>query len=82
MRFKMGGIDDEPVWRSCLSGKACENPVEDAHTAPADEPVIQGLMRAILSWSIAPAKAVFDDEHDPAHNATIIDARPPCDRGK
>lgn len=44
----MGGIDDEPPRKAELAGKLGEDAVENAHAAPADEAVVQRLVRAVV----------------------------------
>ena len=68
----MRGVDNEPFWLAELAGKVRKNVVEDAQPAPANKPVIQGLMRPVLPWRISPAKTVLDHKNDPAHNAMIV----------
>ena len=74
----MGGVNDEPLWLPGLAGQVCKNAVEDTHPAPANKPVIQGLMRTIVLGRIPPAKSVPDHKNDPAHNTRGT----PCESGK
>jgi hypothetical protein len=48
-----------------------------AHTAPANEPVVNGLGRAIRPWRIAPAQPVANDKDNPADDPTVINAGNP-----
>jgi hypothetical protein len=68
----MRGIDEEPIGLAGFPGKDGKDAIEDAHPAPADEAVIERLMRAVFARRIAPAQAVFDDEDDAADNPVVI----------
>ena len=56
-------------------GQGGEDLVEHAHAAPADEPVVDSLGRAILGRGIAPAQTIADHEDDTADNPPVIDPR-------
>lgn len=49
--------------------------VEHAQPAPADEPLVDRLVRTTLARCIPPAQPVRDHEGDPADDPTIIDPR-------
>jgi len=46
-----------------------------AQPAPADEPIVDRLVRPILARCIAPTKAIADHKDDPADDPSIIDPR-------
>jgi secreted protein with Ig-like and vWFA domain len=52
-----------------------EDPVEHAEPTPADEAVVDRLVRTLGSRRVAPAQAVADHENDPAHDPPVIDTR-------
>jgi hypothetical protein len=56
--------------------------VEHAQTAPADEPIVDCLVRAIVARSIAPAQPVLDHKHNRAHNPPIVHPRDPMQQRK
>ena len=70
MGFEVGTIDHQSVRRARLAREPCE----DAKAAPADEAVVEGLVRAGDGRRVALAQAVADNEDDAARDATIIDA--------
>ena len=74
MGFEVGAVDHQSVRRARLAREPCEDAVEDAKAAPADEAVVEGLVRAVGGRRVALAQAVADNEDDAARDATIIDA--------
>jgi hypothetical protein len=50
----MGGVDHDAFRLWPFAGEGCENPVKHAEPAPADEPVVKGLVRAIAARRILP----------------------------
>src|SRR6185312_15199374 len=75
VRLQMRGIDHQPGWFAGLAGQFREDFVEHAKPAPAHEPIVDGLVRAVLTRRIAPAQPVSDDEDDAADHPAIIDPR-------
>ncbi len=71
----MGGIDHQPIGLPALGSELGEDPVEHAQAAPADEAVVDRLVRPIVGRRIAPAQPVPDHEDDAAHDPPIIDPR-------
>jgi hypothetical protein len=76
MRLQVRGVDHDPLRLAALLGQRGEDLVEHAQPAPADEAVVDRLVRAILLGRVAPTKSPFDDEHDGADNPTVVH---PCD---
>jgi hypothetical protein len=72
--FEVGTVDHLSLRRARLAREPCEDAVEDAKAAPADEAVVEGLVRAVGGRRVALAQAVADNEDDAADDATIIDA--------
>jgi hypothetical protein len=54
------------------SGDTFENLLPNAPLAPSCEPIVDGLVRAVILRAILPAAADFQNMHDPAQNASII----------
>jgi deazaflavin-dependent oxidoreductase (nitroreductase family) len=48
MRLQMRGVDHHPLGLAALVRQRCENLVEHTQSAPANEPIVDRLMRAIL----------------------------------
>jgi hypothetical protein len=75
----MGGVDHELVRLSTLGSQSSEDAVEHAEPAPADEPVIDGLVRAIRRRRIAPARIT---KMIPLMIRRSSTRGTPCDSGK
>lgn len=75
MRLQVGGVDHQPIRLPALGGGLGEDAVEHAQAAPADEPVVDRLVRAITGRCITPAEPVPDHENNAAHNPPVIDPR-------
>ena len=58
-----------------LMRQRCENLVEHPHTAPANEPIVDRLVRAILRRGVAPTKPILDHKHNRAHDPTVVHSR-------
>lgn len=82
MRFQMGSIDHQPGGFAGLARQCGEDFVENAEAAPAHEPIVDGLVRAILTRRIAPAQTVSDDEDDAADHPSVINPRNPMRQRK
>ena len=57
MGFQMRGVDHDPLRFAGLARQFGENLVEHAQTAPAHEPVVDRLVRAVFARGVAPAQA-------------------------
>src|SRR3974390_2870529 len=82
MSLEMRCIDDDALRLSALRGQLTKNAVEDAHPAPPDKPVVQGLVRTILFWRVPPSQPVLDHKHNAADNAAVVNARNAMRQGK
>ena len=82
MRLEMGRIDHQPGWFAGLACQFSEDFVEDAEAAPAHEPIVDGLVRTVLTRRIAPAQTVSDDEDDAADHPPVINPRDPMRQRK
>jgi hypothetical protein len=76
----MRGVDHQLVRLAALGRKRREDAVEDAEAAPADEPVVDCLVGAVVFWSVAPASAIADHEDYAADDASVRGT--PSDCGK
>ena len=74
MRLQVRGVDHDPVWFPGLPGQFDKDAVEHTQPAPADEAVVDRLVRAIGSGCIAPPQTVLDDEDDRGHYQPVINA--------
>ena len=59
---------------ACLACQFGEDAVEHAQTAPADEPVVDGLVRTIALGRIAPHQPMLDDIDNARHDPPVIDS--------
>ena len=74
----MRGVDHDPLGLAAIVRQRCEN-VERTQTAPANEPivdrlvrVIHRLVRVILCRRVAPAKPILDHKHNRAHDSAVV----------
>src|SRR5690606_22824401 len=58
-----------------FAGEPREDAVENAQPTPADEAVVECLVRAIASRRVLPLEAIADHIDDAAHHPSIIDTR-------
>ncbi len=56
-------------------GKASEVAIEHAHEAPADEAIVERLVRAVAGWRVLPLKPVADHVDDATHHPPVIHPR-------
>ena len=82
MRLQMGRIDHQRIRLAALGRQCGKNAVKDHHTAPADKPVVDRLVRAIVRRGITPAQAVADHKDDAADDAPVIDPGNPMRQWK
>ena len=82
MRLQMCGVDHNPLRLGTLARQFGENLVEHAQPAPANEPVVDRLMRAIVSRCVPPAQPVLDHEDDAAHDPPVVHPRDPVRQRK
>src|SRR5690606_21269017 len=75
MCFQVGGVDHQLVRLAAFGRQRCKDLVKHTHAAPADEPVVDRLMRTVSCRHITPSKAVADYEDNAADHPTIIDPR-------
>ena len=68
----MCGVDHDALGLRPFASQPGEDAVEDPHPAPADEAVVERLVRAVAFRRVFPLKTVLDDVDDAAHHAAII----------
>src|ERR1700729_1121304 len=73
----MRGVDHDPLRFAALARQFGENLVEHAQATPANEPIVDRLVRAIVGRSVAPTQPVLDHEHDRADDPPIVHPRDP-----
>jgi len=67
-------VDEQPVGGILFAGQRAENPLPDAALGPADETVVERLLRAVdLLRAVAPAPATLERMDDPGEHPSIID---------
>ena len=72
MGFEVGRVDHQPKRLTTLARQLGEDFVEHAKTSPAHEPIIDRLVQTVVTWNIAPAQPILDDEDDPAEAPPVI----------
>ena len=72
---QMRCVDHQLVGLAGLCRQSCKYTVEHAGPVPADEAVVDCLVRAIVPGRIQSAQAVADHEDDTADHPSIIDPR-------
>jgi len=82
MGLQVGDIDHQLIGLAALGREACKDAVEHAKPAPADEAVVDGLVRAVGLRRIAPAQPVADHEDNAADYALVVHARNTVESGK
>src|SRR3978361_2385269 len=79
---QVGGIDHQPIRLAALCCQTREDLVEHAHAAPADEPVVDRLVRAILGRGVTPTQTIPDHEDDTADDPAVINSGNPVRQRK
>lgn len=72
VRLQMRAVDHDPIRLRAFARERHEDAVEDSKTAPAHEPVVQRLVRAVALRSILPLQPVPEHVDDPAHHPPVI----------
>src|SRR6195256_3109752 len=73
----MRGVDHDPLRFAALGRQFGENLVEHAEAAPANKPIVDCLVRAIVARSVAPTQPVLDHKDDRADDPPIVHPRNP-----
>src|SRR5471030_146355 len=75
MGLQMRGVDHDPLRLAALARQFGENLVEHAQTAPADEPIVDRLVRTVFPRRVTPAESVLNHKYDGANDPTVIHPR-------
>ena len=73
MCLEVGRIDHDPLRFSGLARQFDKDAVEHPQAAPADEAVVDRLVRSVSARRITPPQAVLDDKDDLRYNQPVID---------
>ena len=73
MRFEVRCVDHKALGLGPFPGECREDPFEDAEAAPADEAVVERLVRPIILRRIVPLQAMLDNVDDAADDTAITD---------
>jgi hypothetical protein len=68
-------VDEQAIWSVAGSSQRAENTFPDAAFGPADEPIVERLLRTINLSTVRPAPAAAKRVDDPAQHSTIIHTR-------
>ncbi len=71
----MRRIDHDALRFGSFPGKASEDAIEHAHQAPADEAIVERLVRAVAGWRVLPLKPVADHVDYATHHPPVIHPR-------
>lgn len=71
----MSAVDHQTLGRVGFGRKGSKDALEDAHSAPSHETVVQRLVRAVATGRVFPLQAVADHVDDPADHAAVVHAR-------
>src|SRR5579872_1531827 len=82
MRLQMRCVDHDLLRLAAFARQFPEYFIEDSQPAPAYEPIIDGLVRAIFPRRVAPAQAVLDHKDDAALIRRSSTRAIPCESGK
>ena len=74
-RLEMGGVDYQLIRHASLGRQFGKHPVKYALAAPADEAIVDRLVRAVTGRHITPAQPVPVHEDKAAHDPPIINPR-------
>jgi hypothetical protein len=77
VRLQMRGVDHDPLRFAALALQFGENLIAHAQAAPANEPIVDCLVRAIVGRSIALSQPVLDHEDDGVDDPPIVNPRDP-----
>lgn len=72
MRLEMRRVAHDPVGRADSASQFGEDAVKDPEPAPAHEPVVNRLVRAIPLGRIAPHQTVLDAIDDARDNPAVV----------
>ncbi len=75
MRLQMRRVDHDALGLGAFADERREDAVEDPEPAPADEPVVESLVRPIVFGRILPLQTMLDHIDDSADYPTIVNPR-------
>ncbi|ATU93328.1 hypothetical protein BLM14_18245 [Phyllobacterium zundukense] len=71
----MGSIDHQ-LFPFAASGRVFgQDSTEDTEPTPADEVIVNRLVRTVFLWRVAPAQSVANDEDHATYDLTVIYSR-------
>src|ERR1700730_13127965 len=73
----MRGLDSDPLVFAALARQFGENLVEHAQATPANEPIVDRLVRGIVGRSVAPTQPFLDHEPDRSDDPPFVHPRDP-----
>src|ERR1700722_9228212 len=82
MGLQMRGVDHDSLGMAAPARQRCENLVEYAQAAPANEPIVDRLVRTIPRRGVAPTKPILDHKHNRADDPPIVYPRDPMRQRK
>jgi hypothetical protein len=82
VRLEVSGIDHQLVGTATLCHQLGQDTIEHAQPAPADETVVDSLVRTIAGRSIAPRRPLRMTNRIPLSTRRSSTRGTPCDSGK
>src|ERR1700676_4237283 len=73
MNLDAGAVDDEPIRRVLCAGQGGKDGLPDAALGPANEAIVECLLRPIDRRTIGPASPRLQRLNDTAQHASVID---------
>src|ERR1700674_1347290 len=73
MNLDAGAVDDEPIRRLLCAGQGGKDGLPDAALGPANEAIVECLLRPIDRRTIGPASPRLQRLNDTAQHASVID---------
>jgi len=71
----MGSVNHDALRLWPFAREPGEDAVEDTEPAPADEAIVERLLRPVALRRVLPLQAVPDHVDDPAYHTPVIDPR-------
>jgi hypothetical protein len=77
VRLEVSGVNHQAIRLTGPSRQPGEDAVEDSEAAPADEAVVERLMRAVVRGRITPTRPIADDMKDATDHTLVVHPRHP-----
>ena len=82
MRLEVCTVDHDPLRLRSFTRETGKDAVKDTNLRPADEAIVECLVRPVALRCVLPLQAIADHIDDATDDAPVIDPGTPCDNGK